>query len=164
MYVNVRAIIEREGVNGTEVVIQKRMKAYEGKTPYELPGGQLEEYESLLEGLKREVLEETGLHVTAILGVETKIETNALDSNVEVMKPFAVYQTLKGPVDSMGVYFRCHVTGDLVEKGDETEDVKWIAVDELKSLLDNDEMDFSWVDQSGVMYYLNWYNEQLRVE
>ncbi len=72
-------------------------------TPYELLGGRLEEFESFVEGLKREVHEETGLHITKVFGDETKIETNNVNSTVEVMKPFAVYQTTNGPVDSLGV-------------------------------------------------------------
>jgi len=42
IYVNVRAIIERTGPDGTEIVIQKRVKSNEHKTPYELPRGILE--------------------------------------------------------------------------------------------------------------------------
>lgn len=159
IYVNVRAIIERNGTNGTEIIIQKRVKSNENKTPYELPGGRLEEFESFVEGLKREVHEETGLHITKVFGEETRIETNNVDwdSNVEVMKPFAVYQTTNGPVDSLGAYFRCQVSGNLVEEGDGTEDIKWISVDELHDSLEKDLIDFSWVDKSGIMYYLKWY-------
>src|SRR5690625_3350072 len=131
MYVNVRAIVERNGPNGTEIVIQKRVKPNENNTPYELPGGRLEEFEPLLEGLKREVLEETGLYITKVFGDDTRIETNSADSNVEAMKPFAVYQTINGPVDSLGFYFRCQASGNLVREGDDTEDIKWISVDEL---------------------------------
>lgn len=160
MHVNVRAIIERNGTNGTEIVIQKRVKSNEDKTPYELPGGRLERFESFLEGLKREVHEETGLHVTKIFGEETKIETNDEASNVEAMKPFAVYQTINGPVDSLGAYFRCQASGNLVKEGDDTEDVKWISVDELHSSLEKNLIDFSWVDKSGIIYYLKWYYTQ----
>ena len=160
MHVNVRARIEREGTNGTEIVIQKRVKSNEDKTPYELPGGRLERFESFLDGLKREVHEETGLHVTKIFGEETKIETNDEDSNVEAMKPFAVYQTINGPVDSLGAYFRCQASGNLVKEGDGTEDVKWILVDKLHSSLEKNLIDFSWVDKSGIIYYLKWYYTQ----
>lgn len=157
MYVNVRAIVERYGPNGTEIIIQKRVKPNEDNTPYELPGGRLEEFEPLLEGLKREVFEETGLYITKVFGEETRIETESADSNVESMKPFAVYQTINGPVDSLGFYFRCQASGNLVREGDDTEDIKWISVDELQLSLEKDLIDFSWVDKAGIMYYLNWY-------
>src|SRR5699024_311221 len=156
MYVNVRAIIEREGPSGTEIVIQRRVKSHEDSTPYELPGGRLEEYEPIMGGLRREVYEETGLDITSVLGEETRMETNGTDSKVEVMKPFAVYQTIQGPVDSVGFYFRCNASGKILSEGDETEDIKWISVNELRTALENNEIDFSLVDKLGVMYYLKW--------
>lgn len=160
IYVNVRAIIERNGLDGREILIQKRVKSNEKGRPYELPGGRIEKFESFVEGLKREVYEETGLYVTKILGGENRIETRQIDSNVEAMAPFAVYQTIEGPVDSLGAYFRCQAAGDLFEKGDQTEDIRWIRVDELDYLLENDLIDFSWVDMSGIMYYLQWYYKE----
>jgi len=156
IYVNARAIIERNGKNGTEIVIQKRVKANEDTTPYELPGGRLEVFESFIDGLKREVYEETGLTITKIIGEETRIQTNDVHSNVEIMKPFAIYQTTSGPVDSLGAYFRCQATGNLANVGDDTEDIKWIPVNELYESLKNGLIDFSWVDKSGIMYYLRW--------
>lgn len=159
IYVNVRAIIERQGAMGTEIVIQKRMKSYEAGTPYELPGGRLKTFESYIDGLKREVYEETGLHVTKIFGEETKFETKEVDSKVEIMKPFAIYQTTKGPVDSLGAYFRCIASGELLTEGDDTADIKWISVEELDRLLTNNLIDFSWVDRAGIMYYLHEYFE-----
>lgn len=165
IHVNIRAIIERNGINGTEIVIQKRVKSNENETPYELPGGRLEEFESFMEGLKREVHEETGLYITKVFGEETRIETNDVDSNVEVMKPFAVYQTTVGPVDSLGAYFRCQASGNLVIEGDETEDIKWISVNELRHSLEKDLIDFSWVDKSGILYYLKWhYAEKQQID
>lgn len=157
MYINVRAIIERQGENGTEIVIQKRIKPHENGTPYELPGGRLEKFESYIDGLKREVYEETGLHVIKVFGEETKLETKAIDSKVEIIKPFAIYQTTSGPVDSLGAYFRCEAVGELLEEGDDTTDIKWILVDELSNLLEKKLIEFSWVDRSGIMYYLKWY-------
>lgn len=160
IYVNVRAIIERNGPNGTEIVIQKRVKSNESETPYELPGGRLEKFESFLDGLKREVFEETGLHITKVFGEETRLETKDIDSNVEAIKPFAIYQTMTGPVDSLGAYFRCLASGSLNKVGDETEDIKWISVSDLHDALKNDLIDFSWVDKSGIMYYLKWYDTE----
>lgn len=47
MYCNCRAIIEREGEQSRETPIQARNKPYEGGRSLELPGGRLEEFESL---------------------------------------------------------------------------------------------------------------------
>lgn len=51
-YVNARAIIERKINNIIEVVIQTREKMNEESL--ELPGGRLDLYEPILDGLKRE--------------------------------------------------------------------------------------------------------------
>ena len=127
MFVNARAIIEREIEAGTEIVIQIRNKPYEGGKRIELPGGRVDEFESLINALKREVREETGLELVQIEGLDTRVETHDADATVECLSPFAVYQTTRGPVDSMGVYFRCRATGQLLGTGDETEEIQWIS-------------------------------------
>ena len=154
MFVNVRAIITRQTPDGREIIIQKRNKPFEGSSPYELPGGQVEEYESLYDALVREVKEETGLEVKHIKNQEDRITTQEEVSNVEVITPFCMYQTLRGPVDSLGAYFLCEAEGELLSDGDATQQVQWIKVEELKNLLEKQCIQFSWIDKSGVLYYL----------
>lgn len=138
-----------------ELLIQTRNKPYEGSTRIELPGGRVEDFESLLDALRREVREETGLELSYIEGQETRIETNGADTNVECIQPFAVYQTLRGPVDSAGVYFRCQAQGELLATDDETTQIGWISIPELIALLKRDPEQFSGVDRSGLAFYLN---------
>lgn len=154
-FVNARAIIERE-INGElHIVVQTRAKANERRST-ELPGGRIELFESLTEALRREVKEETGLDVYEIEGEETRVDTEGInpDFAVECIRPFAAYQTIHGPIDSVGYYFRCKAEGELSVIGDETEDVQWIGILELGRRMDSDPLQFSDVDRAGILYYL----------
>lgn len=153
IYVNVRAIIERVTDRGVEIVVQTRNRPGEPQQS-ELPGGQVEPYESLVAALRREVNEETGLTVTAIEGLDTLLEVGHEDELVECIRPFAVYQTRKGPVDSMGVYFRCEATGDPGASGDDAKDARWESVEHVRRQLERDPAAFSWVDRAGLSFYL----------
>lgn len=154
IYVNVRALIIRETDFGEEILVQRRVKKHEENNLMELPGGRLEKFETLIGCLKREIKEETGLDLESIIDPIHRVETNTNDGfTVECMKPFAVYQTIEGPVDSMGVYFRCRAKGDLLEKGDETDTIEWVSHTKLQTLLEEDRL--SGVDRAGVQYYLN---------
>ena len=158
MYVNARAIIERETAFGTEIILQIRNKPQYGEKPLELPGGRVEEFESFLEALKREVREETGLTITQIEGAETKVEAQTEETAVECVQPFAMYQTTKGPVDSMGVYFRCQASGTLLDEGDDTLNPRWVSVHQVAQQMKEDAEQFSWIDRAGIHFYLKHRN------
>lgn len=155
-YVNSRAIIERSGNEATEIIIQRRTKS-DSAFQFELPGGRIELFESLVQALVREVKEETGLTIYEIEGMETRIDTTGINPEFEVecIRPFAAYQTTKGPIDSVGYYFRCKASGELLEAGDETVDIQWIDIKELNKLFMENPLDFSDVDRAGIKYYLN---------
>ncbi len=154
MFFNCRAIIERDGPDGREILIQERNKPHEGQTRLELPGGRVEEFESLIDALKREVREETGLELTSIQGQETRLETRWMDARVECLQPFAAYQTLQGPVDSLGLYFLCRAEGQLLERGDETLSPRWMPVPEIVRLMSDAPEQISFVDRAGLSFYL----------
>ena len=154
MYVNARALIERLENGQVQLLLQLRNKPYEGRARLELPGGRVEEFESLVGALRREIREETGLELVGIEGFESRVETNGVDASVECLQPFAVYQTLRGPVDSMGIYFRCRAEGQLLETGAETRDLRWMSVSEIARLMNEDPEQFSFVDRAGLSFYL----------
>ncbi|GGH55306.1 hypothetical protein GCM10008014_24790 [Paenibacillus silvae] len=153
-YVNARAFVERKKKNRPEIIIQTRNKKNEESL--ELPGGRLELYESIVDGLRREVHEETGLNVISVEGSDKRIDTCGInpDFEVECLEPYCVYQTIKGPVDSIGMYFICKVEGELLETGDETANIGWRTVDEVYERMIGDPRQFSDVDRAGLMYYL----------
>lgn len=155
-FVNARAFIERIVDMQREIVIQRRDKPGQGASLLELPGGRIEPFEPLLTALSREVMEETGLVVTEVEGADTRIDTVGMDSTFEVecIRPFAVYQTIRGPIDSVGSYFRCRAEGTLLEQGDDTSEIRWIPVAELRDLFERDPLLFAPVDRAGVRFYL----------
>ncbi len=156
-YVNSRAIIERLANGETEIVIQSRTKS-DSLGKFELPGGRIELFESLIQALIREVKEETGLDVCEIEGIETRVDTIGIDSEFEVecLRPFAAYQTIKGPVDSVGYYFRCKASGELLEGGDDTANIQWMNIKTLNERFSRNPLDFSDVDRAGIKYYLKY--------
>lgn len=154
MFVNARAIIEQGPDEESMIVVQVRNKPHEGGKWFELPGGRVEEFESLVSALKREVMEETGLEITHIEGLHTRLESGSPDSNVECLTPFAVYQTIKGPVDSMGVYFLCRAEGQLLVTGDDTENIQWMPVWQVEQWMKANPEKFDWVDRAGLLFYL----------
>jgi 8-oxo-dGTP diphosphatase len=163
VHVNVRAIIERNTPRGREIIIQVRNKPHEGSKCFEVPGGRIEPFESFFDALSREVREETGLEVTEIAGGNGRVETYG-STSVECLVPFAAYQTLRGPSDSLGVYFRCRARGRYLLSGDETEQVQWMPVARVAELLKEDQRPeicdedkhFSWIDRAGLIFYLQY--------
>ncbi|WP_454190196.1 NUDIX domain-containing protein [Paenibacillus sp. Marseille-Q7038] len=153
-YVNARAFIEREGKHGTELVIQTRNKP--GEEALELPGGRIELFESVHKALIREVQEETGLTITRIEGASKRVDTIGInpDFEVECVEPFCVYQTLNGPIDSIGMYFICKAEGKLLEQGDEAKGAAWKTLQSLRTMIDQNPLQFSNVDRAGLKYYL----------
>jgi 8-oxo-dGTP pyrophosphatase MutT (NUDIX family) len=154
MHVNARAIIERETSNGWEIIIQMRNKPEEGGKWIELPGGRVEEFESFLDALRREVFEEAGLELIYIEGEESRLEAQGVATRVECLAPFCTYQTLQGPVDSMGLYFRCQARGELRSSGDASEGVRWASIESISTWLRENPEKFSWVDRAGILFYL----------
>ena len=153
IHVNVRGLLVRKVNNEMQLLIQLRKRVGEPEV-YELPGGRINEYEKIVDGLKREVMEETGLRVVAIENEENEIITEGQGSNsftMECIRPFAAYQTISGPVDSFGVYFVCKVEGELLKEGDDTAEIHWAGRDELNDLVEQHK--FSEIDLPALLMF-----------
>ena len=82
---------------------------------WEPPGGVLELNESIEEGLRREILEETGL----------MIEPVALTG---------VYKNMARGI--VALVFRCHVISGHLDLNDEVSEFQWARLEEVKALAD----------------------------
>ncbi|WP_220447364.1 NUDIX hydrolase [Nonomuraea deserti] len=83
---------------------------------WSIPGGRLEPGETDAAGLRREVLEETGLHV----------EVGRLAGTVERPGPGGVTYVIRD--------YLATVTGGTPAAGDDAADVRWCAMDEVARL------------------------------
>lgn len=79
------------------------------KETFALPAGKVREYENIFDALRREVWEKTGLHITAIHGEEDK--------------PIILST------------FVCEAEGELLERTNETENIRWMKREELKEIV-----------------------------
>ncbi|MDR7072445.1 NUDIX hydrolase [Fictibacillus barbaricus] len=155
MYVNARAIIERQTRSGLEILVQVRDKPNQPKG-LEFPGGRVEEFESIKAALYREVLEETGLKIKIIKGdINQRVYSNN-DGSVEGLMPFFVYQTIHGPVDSIGFIFRCEVEEGEAAINEESYGHQWIRLAILEEMLKNTPDAFDFLTQGLLDYYCYW--------
>lgn len=158
---NVRAFIERQIDGVLHLVIQERRKPNEPPL-LELPGGSLEKYEPLLECLRREVFEETGLRITQILDDPERVaQVNQGDHEAECVRPFAAYQTLRGTFPSMGVYFRCHADGELLSQGDGAANARWVSIHELTRLVAEEPDALLTFELAGIRQWLKFHGADM---
>ena len=105
------ALIEREGTDGPEWLCVRRAKA-PARGTLDLPGGFSDMFETSEEGVRREVLEETGLQVTS---------TEFLFSmpNLYTYKGFTVH--------TIDMFYRCRVADASVARpADDASEVMWL--------------------------------------
>lgn len=62
----------------------------------EIPAGKIREYENIFEALKREVWEETGLHVTTIQGEDESCYLDVAGNKTIMFSSYCVTQNLSG--------------------------------------------------------------------
>ena len=135
----VGAIIVKRVENEEFILVQTREKNNADGTDglLEIPAGKIREYENVFEALRREVWEETGLHITKIQGEE---ESSCLDvsGNKTIMfLPYCVTQNCSGAYSLILNTFICEAEGELLERTNETENIRWMKKNELKEIVNN---------------------------
>ena len=122
-------------VKNNKVLLVKRANE-PNKGKWSIPGGVVKLGESLIDALKREIFEETGLEIEA-LDVECVSEEIVRD-NTGIKFHYVI------------IDFFAKVVGGEIRVGSDAEDAKWISFDELdeveivdfvKKLIDNFKMD-----------------------
>jgi 8-oxo-dGTP pyrophosphatase MutT (NUDIX family) len=160
IFYNARAIITKKE-NGTEMVLVQRCFRSGIPKHFEFPGGCNEWGESIIDTLKREVMEEVGMVVTKIYGMESYSDIN----DVETFTPYSVYFGKQGWIfnsqygelegtqgKSVGVHFKCEAEGTPLEKGDKTIEIQWVTPEKLKELLNEPNM-FGDIDRGAAELY-----------
>lgn len=135
----VGAIIVKR-VRGDEFILVQDRKKNNGDGMdglLEIPAGKIREYENIFEALRREVWEETGLHLTKVKGEEEQQFLNIGGNETMIFSPYCVTQNLSGAYSIILSTFLCEAEGELVEHTDETENIRWMRREELKEIVEN---------------------------
>ena len=135
----VAAIIEKIVNNEKYILIQTRQKEDGAETNgmLEIPAGKIREYENIFEALRREVREETGLTITKILGEDKKISNLIKGNEVISYTPYCITQNLSGAYSIILNTFLCETEGELLTETNESQNIHWIKIEELKKILKN---------------------------
>ena len=94
----------------------------DGNNVWEIPGGKRENNEDIVDALKREVQEETGL----IINEYKLVYVSPIFENHPVLKPF------------LNIGYLCFVDNSDVIISNEHVDYKWVSLDDLEKCLDEE--------------------------
>lgn len=133
----VGAIIEKSVQNQDCILIQERQKENGGTENglVEIPAGKIREYENIFDALRREVWEETGLHITEIQGEKDAVFNSVNGFKVMSFSPYCSTQNLSGGYSLILHTFLCRAEGTLLEKTNETTNMRWVSRETCKEML-----------------------------
>jgi 8-oxo-dGTP pyrophosphatase MutT (NUDIX family) len=137
-------IIEKNENGVNYILIQERFKenAETENGLIEIPAGKTRAFENIYECLRREIQEETGLEVYEIEGEKDAVIYESNGYKVLSYSPFTSNQNVEGHYPIMVQTFICKAKGKLLSATNETMNLRWISLSELKVLLDKNDKDF----------------------
>ena len=138
----VGGIIEKMSNGEKYILIQERSKedALVEQGLIEIPAGKIRQYENIFDCLRREIKEETGLDVVEIDGERESEVIEMHGYKVVNYSPFNCAQNIEGYYPILVQVFICRVTGELMNRSDESMNMRWITINELeKKIIDNQE-------------------------
>lgn len=94
--------------------MRRAVEPYKGR--WDIPGGFLEEGEHPLDGLRRELREETGLEVEPLEFLGVWMDRYGCESAAEA---------------TLNLYWTARTTGGEAEAADDVDDLRWFQADEL---------------------------------
>lgn len=130
-------IVERNIAGQAHILLQKRRKRYEEPELYgcwELPQGKLEKNDSVVETLRRELQQETGLELVSQFGVSEAIIVDA-KNRVESVQPLICARAL-GQTDFLALAIVVSAEGEPRER-DIRRDHTWVPVSKLPDMLNS---------------------------
>lgn len=153
----VSGIIEKVENGIDYILIQERYKidAPNENGLIEIPAGKIREFENIFDCLRREIKEETGLNVTKIVGESESLVYKGNGYKVINYEPFSSSQNLEGTYPIMVQSFICKVQGELFLKSDESRNIRWVSLDELRELVDKNPNCFYPMHFITIQKYLN---------
>lgn len=151
-------IIEKNIDGDSYILVQERFKenAPLERGLIEIPAGKIREFENIYDCLRREIKEETGLDVIEIKGEN---EAQIFESNgykVLEYTPFASCQCVDGYYSIMVQVFICRVKGQLLKESNESKNIRWISINELRQLLSKFEDKFYPMHVLSLKKYLKY--------
>ena len=153
----VGAIIEKIIEGEKHILLQTRFKRDGGDTngKTELPAGKIREYENILTALRREVLEETGLTVTKVIGEDSVSTSRVGEVETVSVEPFCVTQNLSGAYSIILLTFICEAGGELLESTDETQNIGWVSADRVKHMIQSEPENFFFMHLNALKKYFD---------
>jgi 8-oxo-dGTP pyrophosphatase MutT (NUDIX family) len=124
----------------------------------EIPAGKIREFENIYDCLRREIWEETGLTVTKIEGEEYACWFESHGYRVLQYTPFASTQNVSEAYPIMVQTFICKAEGELAKMTNETTNLRWVEISELKKYLEEEVEGLYPMHVMTLMKYIS-YNE-----
>ena len=156
----VGGIIERENNGKKQILVQTRWKPeydarYSGTI--EIPAGALDKgYTNILEMLRIEIKEETGLDLREVKNLSKTEQFSSDDDASFGFRPFCCVQQLKNGRPWIGFIFLCEVEdGELVAQANEVRDVRWMDASELQEICIKSPEKIFTLELPAFEYYFN---------
>lgn len=156
----VGAIIERMIERKRFVLIQNRVRKGKQSGLIEVPCGKVKATEDAVTVIKQRVVEETGLRITKIAGMEESI---VMKKSIQNCRPFYSCQSIEKDFPVAINFFICSVEGNPKTYTEAADNIRWTSIDELSGMLMNEEEKFLPVVVGALKEYVKNIEEEKKI-